>query len=108
MKVCIIGGLDRMEKEYINACKTIGCKAKVFNTKSNAFETSLKCAQCVVLLTKLSSHNMANKAKTICKKQGIPLLCVDKTSPSSVCCAMKDYMDCENCVNSVQCGRKYS
>jgi len=103
MKVCIVGGLNRMEKEYVKACKSIGCKAKVFNKLNNNFENSIKCTQCVVLLTTLSSHNMASKAKNLCKRHNIPFICTDKTSPSSICCAMKDMMNCENCECNCQC-----
>jgi hypothetical protein len=103
MKVCIIGGLDRMEKEYIKACKAEGYKAKVFNKLNSSFDNSLKCTQCVLLLTKLSSHNMAAKAKNLCRKHNIPLLCIDKTSPSSVACAMKDFVNCNGCEHENTC-----
>ncbi|ADD67834.1 hypothetical protein Dacet_1058 [Denitrovibrio acetiphilus DSM 12809] len=106
MKVSVIGGLARMEKEYVNAFKKVGCKAKIFNTKSGRMDESLKCSECVVLLTKLSSHNMANTAKKICKKYDIPLVCLDKTSPESVCCALQDYINCDDCEFSNLCMRR--
>lgn len=105
MKVSVVGGLSRMEKEYMKSFKTIGCKAKVFNTLNSNFEKSVKCSNCVVLLTTCSSHNMASKAKNICKKNGIPLICVDKTSPSSVCGALQEYFSCEDCEFAHECRR---
>jgi hypothetical protein len=106
MKVCIIGGLNRMEKEYVRACKSVGCKAKVFNKLNNNFENSIKCTQCVLLLTSLSSHNMANKAKNLCKRHNIPFICTDKTSPASISYAMKDFIDCDNCESKEICWGK--
>jgi len=106
MKVSVVGGLARMEKEYEKAFKKVGCKAKVFNTKSTRMDESLKCSECVVLLTKLSSHNMANTAKKICKKHGIPLVCLDKTSPESVTCALAGLVECESCEFAKACSRR--
>lgn len=103
MKVSVVGGLSRMEKEYKNSFKDIGCKAKVFNTMNNSFEKSVKCSNCVVLLTTCSSHNMASKAKNICKKNGIPLVVVDKNSPSAVAGAIQDFFKCENCALAHEC-----
>ncbi|WP_303851606.1 DUF2325 domain-containing protein [Seleniivibrio woodruffii] len=96
MKVCIIGGLQRRENEYLAACKQIGCKAKVFNEMSNSFENSIKCTNCVVFLTTLSSHNMINKAKNICRRHDIPFICTDRTSPESVSCIIKEAMGCKD------------
>jgi len=103
MKVCVVGGLDRMEKDYVKAYKSIGCKAKVFNTLTNSFEESLKSTECVVLLTKLASHNMVNKAKNICKRFDIPFVSTDKTSPSTITAALQSFMDCENCEFAGKC-----
>ncbi|MGD9807786.1 MAG: DUF2325 domain-containing protein [Deferribacterales bacterium] len=106
MKVSVVGGLARREKEYEQALKKVGFKAKVFNTKSARMDESLKCSECVILLTKLSSHNMANAAKKICKKHNIPLVCLDKTSPESVTCALADYIECDTCEFAALCGRR--
>ncbi|PLX66583.1 MAG: hypothetical protein C0602_10950 [Denitrovibrio sp.] len=103
MKVSVVGGLSRMEKEYKNSFKDIGCKAKVFNTLNSSFEKSVKCSNCVVLLTTCSSHNMANKAKNICKKNDIPLIVVDKNSPQSVTGAIKNFFNCEDCAKAHEC-----
>jgi len=108
MKVCVVGGLNRMEKDYVKAYKGIGCKAKVFNKLNNNFEQSIKCTECVVLLTKLTSHNMANKAKDICKKHNIPFICTDKTSPCSVCDVMQEFMSCDSCEFSDKCRTKHA
>jgi hypothetical protein len=105
MKVCVIGGLDRMEKDYIQAYKQIGCKAKVFNKLTNNFEQSLKCTQCVVLLTSLASHNMVNKAKNICKRHSIPFICTDKTSPCALCDVTQEFMNCVGCEFADKCGK---
>ena len=98
MKVCIIGGLQRREKEYLSACTTAGFKAKIFNELNSSFESSVKCTECVVFLTKLASHNMINKAKNICRRNNIPFICTDKTSPDSVTCVIREVIDCKgNC-----------
>jgi len=101
MKVCIIGGLQRREKEYLAACSDAGLKAKIFNELNSSFENSVKCTECVVFLTKLASHNMVSKAKNLCKKNSIPFVVTDKTSPDAVTCAIKEAFscagDCKDC-----------
>lgn len=106
MRVSIVGGLERLSKEYVNACKGIGCKAKVYNKLSSNFEESLKCSQCVLLLIGLSSHKMADTAKRVCKKNNIPFICLDKASTTSITCAMKEFMDCGNCTLKRDCASR--
>lgn len=105
MRVSIVGGLDRLEKEYIKTCEQLGYKARVFNKLSSKFEQSLRCSECVLLMIGLSSHKMADSAKKICKKHNIPFICVEKSSPAHLSCAMKEFMDCENCAMRTVCKR---
>lgn len=94
MKACIIGGLQRREKEYMETCKDLGVKAKIFNEMNSSFENSIKATDFVVFITTLVSHNMANKAKNLCRKHDIPFICTDKSSPEAVSCFMKDALNC--------------
>jgi hypothetical protein len=105
MKVSVIGGLDRREKEYKKALRGIGMDAKVYTKNFCNFEQSIKCSNCVILLTPLCSHNMASKAKKVCKRFGIPILFVDKKSPDAVTGYLDEYMKCEECQFAHLCKR---
>lgn len=94
MKVCIVGGLQRRENEYVNTCKQLGVKAKIFNEMNSSFENSVKSTDCVVFITSMTSHNMMNKAKNICRRFDIPFIATDRTSPEAVGCALKDAIEC--------------
>jgi len=92
MKLCILGGLKRRENDYVDVCARLGCKAKVFNEVTKSFEDNIKCTDCVVFLTGMSSHNMLNAARKICRKRGINFVVTDKTSPESVSGVVRDVM----------------
>lgn len=38
MSICIIGGNERMERQYVNICKKHNCKAKVFTMNERKSE----------------------------------------------------------------------
>lgn len=105
MRISVIGGLDRREKEYMQTFKILGMNAKIITKLNCNFDQSIKCSQCVVLLTALCSHNMANKAKKVCKKNGIPIVFIDKKSPDAVSSCMREYMDCSDCELFCKCKR---
>jgi len=103
MKVAIVGGLSRMEKNYLKACKQEGYKAKVYNTLTKDFQSSLKSSDCVLLMVNLCSHNMANASKNICKKLGIPFILTNKNTPEAVSSIMKEFRDCAKCEKAGLC-----
>ena len=41
MSVVIIGGNERMERQYMQICKTYGYKAKVFTKEASSLKLSL-------------------------------------------------------------------
>ena len=62
MSVVIIGGNDRMTRLYVDACKSYGCKAKVFIHLQSEFRRKIGSPDLVILFTSTVSHKMVNCA----------------------------------------------
>ena len=58
MSVVIVGGHDRMVRQYKDICAEYGCRAKVFTHMSNAFRGALGNPDLLVLFTSTMSHKM--------------------------------------------------
>ena len=58
MSVVIVGGHDRMVRQYKDICAEYGCKAKVFTQMKNGMKGSLGSPDMVVLFTSTMSHKM--------------------------------------------------
>lgn len=57
MSVVIVGGNERMERQYSDLCKSYSCKAKVF-TKNTGAMRNVGTPDLVVLFTNTVSHKM--------------------------------------------------
>ncbi len=62
MSVVIVGGHDRMVRQYKDICAEYGCKAKVFTQMKSGMKGSLGSPDMVVLFTSTMSHKMLRYA----------------------------------------------
>ena len=53
MSICIIGGNERMERQYVNICKKHNCKAKVFTRMKGNLKDQIGSPDLIVLLSLL-------------------------------------------------------
>lgn len=58
MSVVIVGGNDRMNREYLNICKERGCKAKVFTQMRDGLKHKIGNPDLLILFTGTTSHKM--------------------------------------------------
>lgn len=83
MSVIIIGGNERMERLYEEACLEHGCKrAKVFTKVGGDMKKQLGAADLYILFTNTVSHQMVNSALTEARKCNA---CVERCHSSSLC-----------------------
>ncbi len=100
MSIVIIGGHERMEREYISIAKALGYKTKVYTTMSSKVK-SIGNAEAIILFTSTVSHKMSMKVVNEAKRKNIPIL----RSHSSSQCALKECFkkldgclgDCKSC-----------
>jgi hypothetical protein len=62
MSVVIVGGHDRMVRQYKDICAEYGCKAKVFTQMKSGMKGSLGNPDMAVLFTGTMSHKMLRYA----------------------------------------------
>ena len=58
MSVVIIGGHDRMVRQYKDICKCHKCKAKVFTQMCSGLNKQVGCPDLLILFTNTVSHKM--------------------------------------------------
>lgn len=63
MSVVIVGGNERMERQYSDLCKKYSCKAKVF-TKVKGAMRNIGSPDLIVLFTNTVSHKMLHSLET--------------------------------------------
>lgn len=92
MSVVIVGGHDRMVRQYMDICKEFQCKAKVFTQMPGNFKSKIGSADLVVLFTSTVSHKMVTGATQEAKKGNT----IIAHSHSSSSCALKKILQ-EHC-----------
>lgn len=74
MSIVVVGGHDRMAREYLNLCKKYKFKAKVFTQMKSGLNENIGNPDCIILLTDIVSHKMAQKAKKEAQRKNIPVI----------------------------------
>lgn len=73
MSIVIVGGNERMERQYADLCKSYSCKAKVF-TKSSGSMKCIGSPDLIVVFTGTVSHKMLRSVQAETKGQNVPII----------------------------------
>jgi len=73
MSVVIIGGHERMVRQYEEICENHGCTAKVFVKERSGFKKNLGMPDLMILLTNTVSHKMVKSAVNEAKRNKIKI-----------------------------------
>lgn len=84
MSIVIIGGNERMERQYTDICEQYGCSAKVFTKESGSFRKKLGCPNLFILFTNTVSHKMVNCAVKEAKRNHIPVVRTHSSSAAAL------------------------
>jgi hypothetical protein len=103
VSVVIIGGHDRMCRNYHNICKEYGCDAQVCTQPCRNMEGKICGADLVVLFTNPVSHEMAKIARTTAIKSGVELVQSHCASASALRGILETRNSCEKC--DKRCGK---
>ncbi|MBQ9420171.1 MAG: DUF2325 domain-containing protein [Lachnospiraceae bacterium] len=68
MSIVILGGNERMEREYKDLCKAYNCRAKVFTKPSGNLRSKIGTPDLMIFFTGTMSHKMVNAA--MCEVKG--------------------------------------
>ncbi len=81
MSIAILGGLDRLKRNYEKTGKELGFKVKLFSQRVPDMQKRLSGVHGIVLFTDTISHPMVREAMRVAKRCNIP---VGRTHASSV------------------------
>lgn len=84
MSVVIVGGHDKMSKDYINMCKKYNCRAKVFTQMQTGLKDKIGMPDAVILLTDVVSHKLVLTAKREANKKNITVIMNHKSTVTSL------------------------
>ncbi len=101
MSVVIIGGNERMERQYQQICKSYGYKAKVFTKEAGSLKRKIGTPDLLIVFTNTVSHSMTNCALQEAKKNGTRIARTHTSSAAALHEIMKEH--CDVCPKAGEC-----
>ncbi|MFZ5945913.1 MAG: DUF2325 domain-containing protein [Bacillota bacterium] len=74
MSIVLLGGHDRMKREYEKMGEKLGHKVKVYTQMTPKMEKNIGCPDCILVFTDVISHKIVYAALKVSKSKKIPLL----------------------------------
>ncbi len=84
MCATLVGGMDRLKREYINAAKANGVDLKVFTGKENCISEKMGQTELVIVFTNKVSHAARKEVMHYAKSRNIPVRLVHNCGVSSL------------------------
>lgn len=84
MSVVIVGGNERMERQYADICKSQGCRAKIFTKENGSLRKKLGKPDLLILFTSTASHAMVISAAQQARRSSVPIARVHGSSASAL------------------------
>ena len=91
MRISLIGGIDRLEKHYLEEAEKLGVDLRVFNRSETNLPAKIRHAEALVIFTSKVSHKVRNQVMVVAQAKRIPVY----MSHNCGICALRD---CINCV----------
>jgi hypothetical protein len=90
MCVALIGGMDRLERNYIIEGERLGIDLKVFTKSGVNITSKIKNVDAVVIFTNKVSHKAKKEVMSIAKARNIPVFMYH----SCGICTLRDCLSC--------------
>lgn len=100
MSIVIVGGNERMERQYKSICRDFGCRAKVFTKMPADFKRQIGCPDLIILFTGTVSHKMAACAAQEAGRKNVQVAHCHQSSS----CALKELL-ARHCSECPGCGK---
>lgn len=95
MSIALIGGMDRLERHYIQEAKKAGVELRVFTRSEVDISSKLKNLDGIVIFTNKVSHRVKNQAVTAAKANDIPVFMHHS-------CGLCTLRECLKCMKVIQ------
>ena len=93
MSVVIVGGHDRMVRQYSDICREYSCTSKVYTQPKTNLESIIGSPDLIILFTNPVSHTMAKAARTRASQSNIRLVQSHSGSGSSLRTILKSHLE---------------
>jgi len=96
MSVALIGGMNRLERQYLKEAEKLGMSLRVFSEARIDISAKLKHAKAVVIFTNKISHRARNEAVCAAKANDIPIF----MHHACGVCTLRECLKCIKIINS--------
>ena len=93
MCVALIGGMDRLERNYVCEAEKLGIDLRVFTKPETDLSSKIKNVAAVVIFTNKVSHKAKKEAMNIAKAKNIPVFMYHS-------CGICTLRECLSCLKS--------
>ncbi len=93
MSIALVGGMDRLERHYMDEAEKLGIDLRVFNRSEAGMASKVKNVDAVVIFTNKVSHKAKREAMNAAKSMNIPVLMHHS-------CGVCTLRDCFNCLKN--------
>lgn len=91
MSIALIGGMDRLERHYINEAEKFGFNLRVFTKFVTGMSEKIGNVDVLVIFTNKVSHRAKKEAMNVAKSGKIPVFMYHS-------CGVCSLRDCLNCI----------
>ncbi|WAW14265.1 DUF2325 domain-containing protein [Peptostreptococcus equinus] len=107
MSLLVIGGHERMERDYYKLAKNRGYKTKIYTTMSSQVKNSIGSPDAIVIFTSTVSHKLSKIVEAQAKKKSIPIIRHKNSSKVAFCECLEEVEvclgNCEKCCKNKKC-----
>jgi len=90
MCIALIGGMDRLERNYINEAEKLGIDLRVFTKSESCVASKVKNVDAIVIFTNKVSHKAKKEMINAAKAKNIPIFMYH----SCGICTLRDCLSC--------------
>lgn len=90
MCAVLVGGMDRLHREYIETAKSLGVALKVFNGQERSIEKQIGRADMLILCTGKVSHSARRELIKHAGANQIPVRMIHSAGVSSLRCCITE------------------
>jgi len=95
MCIALVGGMDRLDKHYMETAKRAGVSLQIFTRSQTNIAAKLKKADVMVIFTNKVSHRVKSEAMNAAKAHGIPVI----MHHSCGVCTLRNCLECFSTAN---------
>lgn len=99
MCVALIGGMDRLERNYINEAERAGIDLRVFTKSETGIDSKIKNVDAVIIFTNKVSHSAKREVMSVAKSRKIPVFMYHS-------CGICTLRNCFNCFKNTKGGNE--